>query len=503
MPRRSARRMALSASRKRLKLRVIVASLAAVFAVCVVPCVSAKGASDSLRHIEGTRYHLVPERFIVEPAINECSGIAKLGDAWYTHNDSGGTPTLYRASSLDFTKAETLPVPGAKARDWEAITVMASDLMVCDIGDNARVRDDCVIYRVRPTKSKDKPLELIGHYPIRYPDGKHDAEAVFVHQGAFHIIVKNRGEPTTDVFRFSKLLDAKELGKGKANVGVKVASLTMPKGEQITAATLCHASASLIVLTYSELLVWTKGVFSGKPTKRTRIHARQCEALCLDGTTLWFANEQRDVFKINKYLARDISEALPPRPTVLVPLNRTAPDAQPTTWRSVSLRNATGGESLRIAATPTHIHIRGSLAMPALEKTTPGQARVGAGIWLGFSGDADQMLGTAQRVVAIGIDKDNKPVAQWMPWGTEAAPSAIEDVDVQASYARASFTFAIALPRAELGTPTRFNAIEWNGRPSPTPRIVSGFDVYTFLRPYMWAPIAWTATRETVPATDE
>jgi hypothetical protein len=142
-----------------------------------------------------------------EPALNEASGLAALARTpgqWLTHNDAGGSATLY---VFDESAAfvEALAVEGAAMRDWEDIAAgpcpaaVAADrcVYIGDIGDNSEVREDIVVY-VLPEPPAGGPAVVAAQWRLRYPPGPQDAEALTVHPctGQVHIFTKDRdGDP--------------------------------------------------------------------------------------------------------------------------------------------------------------------------------------------------------------------------------------------------------------------------------------------------------------------
>jgi len=253
---------------------------------------------------------LAPIARLRHERINECSGIEWTGDAFWVNNDSGDEPVLYRSPSLDFADPEILAVPGAGAADWEDITTLAGDVLACDIGDNLRLRDNLMLYRVRYQASIERPtgtvparLDLIASYPVRYPDGRHDAEAAFTAGDTLYIVSKDRGEGT-HVYRFAPLLDRSELRAGEANVPERIAQLDLERGDQVTAADYDPMTRTVVLLTYDRILRYPLRSLSGKPASATSIRARQCEALCFQARDLVFTNEQRDVYRIADFLNR-------------------------------------------------------------------------------------------------------------------------------------------------------------------------------------------------------
>lgn len=145
-----------------------------------------------------------------DQAISESSGIvaSRLNtDLFWTHNDSGLGPFLY-AFDRDGKAKGVWRVTGAKSRDWEDIAAGpgpdpgTSYLYIGDIGDNRRVREDIIVYRiVEPTvepgdasSSRTNPLqtEACEALHFKYDDGRHNAEALVVHPqtGDIYIVTK-------------------------------------------------------------------------------------------------------------------------------------------------------------------------------------------------------------------------------------------------------------------------------------------------------------------------
>jgi hypothetical protein len=133
--------------------------------------------------------------------IRESSGVAvsraHAGTVW-THNDSGD-PLLYAVDG-DGRTVGRVRVTGARVEDWEDVALAPCPaggdcLYVADIGDNDAERPSVTIYRVpepAPHAAQSAPAEAIR---LRYPDGAHGAEAMFVLDGAIHVVTKGESGP--------------------------------------------------------------------------------------------------------------------------------------------------------------------------------------------------------------------------------------------------------------------------------------------------------------------
>jgi len=149
-----------------------------------------------------------------EKAVDESSGVVasrRNPGLFWTHNDSGDGPLLYSFDRRGRRRG-VWRVAGAKAYDWEDVAAgpgpMSGQpyLYVGDIGDNGRERKEIVVYRVaEPAITADtvvnnavEPYETARAEALRlkYPDGRHDAEALAVHpvSGDLYVITKT-GNP--------------------------------------------------------------------------------------------------------------------------------------------------------------------------------------------------------------------------------------------------------------------------------------------------------------------
>ena len=165
-----------------------------------------------------------PERVgkLEDDAIRESSGVVasrRNAGLFWTHNDSGDGPYLY-AFDRRGSKRGVWLVSGAEALDWEDIAAGPGPeqgrtyLYIGDIGDNDRARAQVLVYRVAEpeaapedagsSKKAPRPTEAAEAIRLKYPDGKHDAEALMVHPltGDLYIVTKEAGS-TAGVYKLS------------------------------------------------------------------------------------------------------------------------------------------------------------------------------------------------------------------------------------------------------------------------------------------------------------
>ena len=138
--------------------------------------------------------------------VHETSGVAvsrRNGGVFWTHNDSGD-PVVY-AIDAQGQRAGRVQVTGARVDDWEDIALApcagGDCLYIADIGDNKAERPFVTVYRVpepAPGDAQTRPAEALQG---SYPDGAHDAEAMFVHNDRIYILTKGETGPVA-LYRF-------------------------------------------------------------------------------------------------------------------------------------------------------------------------------------------------------------------------------------------------------------------------------------------------------------
>lgn len=140
-----------------------------------------------------------------DPDLRESSGVVRATGQpglLFTINDSGNPPEIFATDSSGRPIGRWV-VPVIGNRDWEALSIgpcpTGSCFYIGDIGDNGEKQSRVVVYRIRIP-----PLETFRGVPekgplsldsavVRYPDGAHDAEAMWVGDaGQLFIVTKGR-----------------------------------------------------------------------------------------------------------------------------------------------------------------------------------------------------------------------------------------------------------------------------------------------------------------------
>lgn len=258
---------------------------------------------------------------ITDPSLREISGMTPSHTAkglWWMHNDSGDKARLYVVNSNGKLLGR-YTVQGARNRDWEDIGGFIGKngkpmLYIADSGDNDLNRDDLTIYRVKePDLSKgvsDGETEPAEAFPFRYPDGRHDAEAIFIDptNGRPYLVTKTLSLPG-GVYRFPLPL--------RPNV---TATLEKVEGEavnQISKLLLVTGAATspdgnrVVVRTYLGAFEMTRpqgsafeSIFKSTPKYVKLSRERQGEAISytLDGKSLVTTSEKvpAPIFKLDR-----------------------------------------------------------------------------------------------------------------------------------------------------------------------------------------------------------
>src|SRR5687767_10115912 len=142
--------------------------------------------------------------------VEESSGLVASrtspGNYW-THNDSGNGPVIYAFDSKGRRRG-VWRVTGATSDDWEDMAAgpgpkaNTNYLYIGDIGDNDGTRSEIILWRIPEpvlpatdtgsTERRPEVTEPVEKIRLRYPDGKHDSEALLIHPktGRIYVVTK-------------------------------------------------------------------------------------------------------------------------------------------------------------------------------------------------------------------------------------------------------------------------------------------------------------------------
>lgn len=253
---------------------------------------------------------------LANPSIKESSGIVasrRNSDLYWTHNDSGDGPFIYAFDRMG-NSAGVWRVTGATADDWEDIAAGPGPdgggeyLYVGDIGDNGRNREEVIVYRFPEPKILPEDAGSTGASPqatepaeplyLRYPDGKHNAEALLVHPqtGDLYIVTKKQ-DGAAGVYK----LTAAALREPRVQTLVKVTDLELPTiiPGLVTGGDISPDGRRLILCDYFGGYEYTltgnafDEIWKGKPETIDLGGREQGEAVCytLDGKAVLATSE--------------------------------------------------------------------------------------------------------------------------------------------------------------------------------------------------------------------
>lgn len=215
---------------------------------------------------------------LVDPALDEISGLVFRGNRYWAVEDSGGPPAMV-ALSGDGVPFGVMTLDGATNVDWEDLAAGPGpdgvpSLYAADIGDNDGVRADGVqVYRV-PAPSTSAPVPPsapAARLELRYPDGAQDAETLLMDPVRDELVVVTkrvlgaralRGGPQSALAAPGSVV---ELGDGRdVDLGVVTAGDVSPDGRLVA------------LRSYGTLAVWRRR--GEEPLTRTLSRPATCRA---------------------------------------------------------------------------------------------------------------------------------------------------------------------------------------------------------------------------------
>jgi hypothetical protein len=185
--------------------------------------------------------------------LSEASGVAasrRTPGVFWAHNDSGD-PVIFALDSEGNVKGR-VRVSGASVDDWEDIAVapcaQGTCVYIADIGDNSGNRKHIRLYRTAEPAPGDAATNPVETFHAAYPDGPHDAEALFI-VGDSDIFLITKGSPgPVALYRFprplasGRTLPLQRIGEPIAGANIKpedrpTAADVSPDGEWVAVRT--------------------------------------------------------------------------------------------------------------------------------------------------------------------------------------------------------------------------------------------------------------------------
>jgi len=135
-------------------------------------------------------------------AIREISGVvsSRRYDQTLWIEQDGGNPERVDAIRPDGAARASIPVRNAQNHDWEDIAFWDHRIWIGDIGDNGSKRSSVAAYWFKEPKLSAGSVTA-KMVTLTYPDGAHNAEAMFVTGGNLYIVSKEKSLDTGTVYR--------------------------------------------------------------------------------------------------------------------------------------------------------------------------------------------------------------------------------------------------------------------------------------------------------------
>jgi hypothetical protein len=262
---------------------------------------------------------------LAEPRNLEQSGLAvsrRTPGLLWTHNDSGGEPTLF-ALNADGSLRGTIQVAGVANRDWEEVAAFELDgrpwLMAAEIGDNyAKHAQSMLHVLAEPDATRLDPahaLKLAPDYTIHfsYEDGPRDCEALAVDPQERVVYLLSKRDRPTRLYRLPLAAAPAEQAAVARWVGTvwdfpqadgmqrlsPLPSLSVPGWP--TAMNFLPDRSGVLVLTYGGLYLFPRGLgeswadaLTHEPKLLPAFALPQAEAIAVtpDGTGIYLASER-------------------------------------------------------------------------------------------------------------------------------------------------------------------------------------------------------------------
>jgi len=226
------------------------------------------------------------------PRLIESSGVAvsrAYPDVLWSHNDSGDGAYLY-ATDLRGSDRGRLLVAGALAIDWEDMSLgpcpvlfllqprtpksaASTCVYLADTGDNLEVRPFVTVYAIPEPPPPENAGDTLGTtraaavLHLRYPDGAHDVEAIYVSPRDSALYLVSKGAKRGSAIRVYRV-DRRSWSTRDTTGDVAVASLVQtlditpsPEAGRVATAAAVRPDGRVVALrTYSEIYLFYPGV---------------------------------------------------------------------------------------------------------------------------------------------------------------------------------------------------------------------------------------------------
>ncbi len=209
---------------------------------------------------------------LLDPQLAEVSGLAasrRHADVLWLLDDGGNPARLFAVSDLG-RRLATFRVEGVTKTDWEDIAAFELDgrnyLLIADTGDNGGLRRSLQLHVIEePARLDNARLQPAWSIAFRWPDGARDCEAVAVDPVRREILLITKKRHPPELFTLplrpsgTGLLTASRVGELAGVPGPQDgASTRSAVAHHVTAADVSPDTATLAVMTYRNLLLYSR-----------------------------------------------------------------------------------------------------------------------------------------------------------------------------------------------------------------------------------------------------
>lgn len=256
---------------------------------------AAPSSDEAACRLEGAS-HPLPEE------VHEASGLAlsrRAEGLLWTHSDAG--EPLIVAVDADGNPRGMVRVTGASMDNWEDIAsgpcASGDCLFIADIGDNAANRAHVTVYRVAEPEPAAAGTAAVEALHATYPDGAHDAEAMFVDSaGRIYLVTKGENGPVA-VYRYPAAPAADSTVQLERVLSLAEGQLR--RSERITGASASRDGRWVALRSLGSVALYPLGALTGedslrRPARFSVDSARepQGEGIALDtGGVVYLASE--------------------------------------------------------------------------------------------------------------------------------------------------------------------------------------------------------------------
>lgn len=260
---------------------------------------SCKKENSDAQSAEG--FESIPVAKPLTPSIiDEASGItdSKLNPGYLWVQQDGGNPNDIALLSHEGTLLKKINIKPATNRDWEDMAIGKGPvagtnyIYLADIGDNALAASQYFIYRFAEPASSTDTVFSCDKIIFQYPDGPHDAEAIFVDNGTGDIYIITKQDNPSRIYKL-----AYPHNIGAVNTATLVGTLSFSGA---TASAISNDGNEIFIKTYTSVYYWKRNntqtiqqVLATTPVTLTTQFEPQGEAIC-------FKNDNSGFFTLSE-----------------------------------------------------------------------------------------------------------------------------------------------------------------------------------------------------------